>query len=159
MDSRKRIIVIGSDHAGYKLKQILKSYLEEKNQFTIVDVGTDSSESCDFPDYAIKLCNKVLEDKETRGIVVCGSGIGVSITANKFPGIRCALVHDHLTAKLAIQHTNCNVIAIGESIVGSMQAKDIVDSYFSHEFISEEKYQRRINKITELENKFNSKDQ
>jgi ribose 5-phosphate isomerase B len=159
MDSRKRIIVIGSDHAGYKLKQILKSYLEEKNQFTIVDVGTDSSESCDFPDYAIKLCNKVLEDKETRGIVVCGSGIGVSITANKFPGIRCALVHDHLTAKLAIQHTNCNVIAIGESIVGSMQAKDIVDSYFSHEFINEEKYQRRINKITELENKFNSKDQ
>jgi ribose 5-phosphate isomerase B len=159
MDSRKRIIVIGSDHAGYKLKQILKSYLEEKNQFTVVDVGTDSSESCDFPDYAIKLCNKVLEDKETRGIVVCGSGIGVSITANKFPGIRCALVHDHLTAKLAIQHTNCNVIAIGESIVGSLQAKDIVDSYFSHEFINEEKYQRRINKITELENKFNSKDQ
>ncbi len=154
MDSKKKILVVGSDHAGFKLKQLIKTYLEEKNGYTIIDVGTNSTESCDFPDFSEKLCQKVLEDQSSKGIVFCGSGIGVSITANKFPGIRCALVHDHLTAKLAVQHTNCNVIAIGESIVGTLQARDIVDSYLSNEFITnEDKYQRRINKITEIENK------
>ena len=157
MDSNKikRTIILGSDHAGFKLKQIIKQYISEKNSFNVVDVGTESAESCDFPDYAEKLSGEVLKDKQNRGIIICGSGIGVSISANKVPGIRCALVHDHLTAKLAVQHTDCNVIAIGEFIVGTLEAKDIVDSYLTNEFItSENKYQKRIDKITALENKY-----
>ncbi len=149
-------LVLGSDHAGFKLKNIIKQYLSDKKSFEIVDVGTNSSESCDFPDFAEKLAEEVVKNQDSRGIVFCGSGIGVSITANKIPGVRCALVHDHLTAKLAVQHTNCNIIAIGESIVGALQAQDIVDSYLSNEFITkEDKYQRRIDKITAVEKKYN----
>src|SRR5690242_4228464 len=96
----KRTIVLGSDHAGFKLKQILIDYLKSMNSaYEIVDVGTDSDKSVDYPDYAFKLCDEVLKGKENRGILVCGSGIGVSISANKVNGIRCGLVHDYTTAK------------------------------------------------------------
>jgi ribose 5-phosphate isomerase B len=152
-DGKKKII-IGSDHAGFNLKKVIKSYLMEKNLYDVVDVGTDSLDSCDFPDYAEKLCQEVLNNKENIGIVICGSGIGVSITANKIPGIRCGLVHDYLTAKLARQHTNCNVVAFGEFIIGTLQAKNVVDSFLGHELINEEKYIRRINKISEIEKKY-----
>lgn len=160
MDSSKgkKLIVIGSDHAGFKLKKVIKQYIEEKNLYDVIDVGTDSAESCDFPDYAEKLCLEVLRNDENRGILICGSGIGVSITANKIPGIRCGLVHDHLTAKLAKQHTDCNVIAFGEFIVGELEAKSIVDSYLEHEAMKEEKYLRRINKISAIEKIYGSKD-
>ena len=149
----KRRIIIGSDHAGFKLKEIIKQHLSDKNKFDILDVGTNSTDSCDFPDYAEKLSEEVIKDKNNRGILVCGSGIGVSIVANKFQGIRCALVHDYLTTKLAREHTDCNVISMGESIIGVLQAKTIVDTFLETENLKEEKYLRRINKISSLESK------
>jgi ribose 5-phosphate isomerase B len=149
----KRLIVLGSDHAGYKLKNIIKEYLTNHNSVEVIDVGTFSEESCDFPDYAQLVCQEVLKNEENRGILFCGSGIGVSIAANKIKGIRCALVHDHVTAKLAVEHTNCNVISIGENIVGQLVAKSIVDSFLIHKFLTDKKYQRRIDKITNIEEK------
>lgn len=156
----KRTIILGSDHAGFKLKKIIFEYLQNsdnKELYDLIDVGTDSEKSVDFPDFAEKLCIEVLKNNTNVGILVCGSGIGVSITANKFPGIRCGLVHDHLTAKLSRQHTNCNVIAFGEGIIGPSVAKNIVDTFLSSELIDEEKYKRRIDKITEIEKKLDSK--
>lgn len=153
----KKVIVIGSDHAGYKLKEHLKQYIEAKNIFTLIDLGTNSNESCDFPDYAEKVCEEVLKSQDNRGIVICGSGIGVSIAANKIPGIRCALVHDYLTTKLSIEHTNCNVIAMGERIIGISQAEAIVDVYINTEFINAPNYRRRIDKLTAIEEKYKNK--
>jgi ribose 5-phosphate isomerase B len=152
MDKSKRLVILGSDHAGFKLKSLIKDYISSKDSIEVVDVGTMSEDSCDFPDFAEAVCKEVLKDKENRGILFCGSGIGVSIAANKVGGIRCALVHDYLTAKLAVEHTNCNIISMGENIVGPLVAKNIVDSFLSHKFLAEEKYQRRIDKISKIEN-------
>jgi len=154
----KKLIVIGSDHAGVKLKTHLKNYIEGLNGFTVLDLGTNSSDSCDFPDFAEKVSDAVLKNELSRGILICGSGIGVSIAANKVPGIRCALVHDHLTAKLSVEHTNCNVIAMGERIIGTLQAETIFDTFVKSEFICMPNYVRRLDKITEIENKNKSKE-
>lgn len=152
-NSMKKVIVLGSDHAGFKLKEFIKDYLTKSNNYQIIDVGTKSSESCDFPDYAFKLCEEMLKHKDSKGIVTCGSGIGVSICANKVKGIRCALVHDYLGAKLAREHTDCNVLAMGENFIGQVQATLIVDTFLSTESLKEEKYIKRIDKITEMERK------
>jgi ribose 5-phosphate isomerase B len=159
MDSKiaKKLIVIGSDHAGFKLKQHLKKYIEGIEGFELLDLGTNTFESCDFPDYAERVCLEVLKNEDNRGIIICGSGIGVSIAANKVPGIRCALVHDHLTTRLAKEHTNCNVIAMGERIIGTSQAETIVDAFITSEFIRAPNYLRRLDKITELEKKHGNK--
>ena len=154
----KKLIVIGSDHAGFKLKAHIKNYIEGFDGFTVLDIGTNSLDSCDFPDYAEKVCEAVLKTELSRGILICGSGIGVSIAANKVPGIRCALVNDYLTAKLSVEHTNCNVIAMGERIVGTLQAETIIDTFLKSEFIKMPNYVRRLDKITEIENKHNSKE-
>jgi ribose 5-phosphate isomerase B len=154
MDKLRRKIIVGSDHAGYLMKEHIKKYLQGLNTYDIIDVGCDSTISCDFPDYAEKLCAEVLLDKYNLGIVVCGSGIGVSITCNKIPGIYCALVHDYFTAKMCRKHNNCNVIAIGGNVVGPAVAENIVEAFLSHELINEEKYIRRINKIEEIEKKY-----
>jgi ribose 5-phosphate isomerase B len=154
----KRKIIIGSDHAGFDMKELLKSsYLNTLDGYEIVDVGCKSKDSVDFPDYAEKLSLEVLKDKENLGIVICGSGIGVSIACNKVAGIRCGLVHDYYTAKMSRLHTDCNVIAIGAQVVGNNVAISIVEAFLGHNLIQEEKYMRRINKITELENKYNEK--
>ena len=147
----KKLIIIGSDHAGFKLKQHLIKYIESKEGLELLDLGTNTFESCDFPDYAENVCLEVLKNEDHRGIIICGSGIGISIAANKVPGIRCALVHDQLTTRLAKEHTNCNVIAMGERIIGTSQAETIVDTFITSEFIRAQNYLRRLDKITELE--------
>jgi ribose 5-phosphate isomerase B len=155
MEGLKPTIVLGSDHAGFNLKSYLKKHLTDSEKYNIIDVGTDSTTSCDFPDYAEKLCEEVLKDPENiKGVVCCGSGIGVSITCNKITGIRCGLVHDTMSARLARQHTNCNVIAMGENFIGNVLAKEIVDTYLSHELIKEEKYLRRLQKMIDIEKKY-----
>lgn len=155
MESKiKRTIVVGSDHAGFLIKERIVKYLTSLNAYELIDVGTNSEESVDFPDYSEKLCLEVLKDKERLGIIVCGSGIGVSISCNKLQGIRCALVHDYLSAKMSRLHTGCNVAAIGGNFVGPQLAENIVDAFLSHDLLTEEKYSRRINKITALEKKY-----
>jgi ribose 5-phosphate isomerase B len=154
MEENKRTIIVGSDHAGFKLKEAIKTHLESLNKYNVIDVGTYSTVSCDFPDYAEKLCDEVLKNEENRGVVICGSGIGVPICCNKRSGIRCALVHDTLSAKLSREHTDCNVMAMGEFFIGENLGKNIVDSFLSYDLIKEEKYIRRKNKIVAIEEKY-----
>lgn len=145
-------IAIGSDHGGYDLKEEIKSYLSEKG-FEAKDFGTDNRDSCDYPDYAIEVSEAVARGEFDRGILICGTGIGISISANKVPGIRCALVGDCFSAKATRQHNDSNVLALGGRVLGTGLALEIVDIWLSTEFEGG-RHQNRINKITEIEKKY-----
>lgn len=141
------IIAMGSDHAGYNLKEEIKAYLIEKGH-TVKDCGTDSTESCDYPVFGRAAAEVVREEEAERAIVICGSGIGISIAANKVPGIRCALCSEPLSAELSRRHNNANALAMGARLIGSDMAKRIVDVFLSTEFEGG-RHQRRIDKIEE----------
>lgn len=141
------IIAVGSDHAGYELKEEIKRYLIEKGH-TVKDCGTDSTESCDYPVFGRAAAEVVREEEAERAIVICGSGIGISIAANKVPGIRCALCSEPLSAELSRRHNNANALAMGARLIGSDMAKRIVDVFLSTEFEGG-RHQRRIDKIEE----------
>lgn len=141
------IIAMGSDHAGYNLKEEIKAYLLEKGH-TVKDCGTDSTESCDYPVFGRAAAEVVREEEAERAIVICGSGIGISIAANKVPGIRCALCSEPLSAELSRKHNNANALAMGARLIGSDMAKRIVDVFLSTEFEGG-RHQRRIDKIEE----------
>ncbi|QUH24967.1 ribose 5-phosphate isomerase B [Serpentinicella alkaliphila] len=145
-------IAIGSDHGGYDLKEEIKSYLSEKGLET-KDFGTDNRDSCDYPDYAIEVSEAVAKGDYDKGILICGTGIGISISANKVPGIRCALVGDCFSAKATRQHNDSNVLALGGRVLGTGLALEIVDIWLSTEFEGG-RHQNRINKITEIEKKY-----
>lgn len=141
------IIAMGSDHAGYGLKEEIKKYLIEKGH-TVEDCGTDSTESCDYPVFGRAAAEVVREEEAERAIVICGSGTGISIAANKVPGIRCALCSEPLSAELSRKHNNANALAMGARLIGSDMAKRIVDVFLSTEFEGG-RHQRRIDKIEE----------
>ncbi|VEU80245.1 ribose 5-phosphate isomerase B [Haploplasma axanthum] len=141
-------VVIGSDHAGYKMKENLKKHLKEKN-VEVVDVGTNSEESVDYPVFGEKVGEEVVSKNYDFGIVVCGTGIGISIAANKVKGVRAALVHDTLTARLAKEHNDANVLAIGGRNTDFKEAEKIVDAFMDAEF--EARHQRRIDLISDME--------
>jgi ribose 5-phosphate isomerase B len=136
--SNKKLLVIGSDHAGYPLRVKLVEYLKKKEGWDLIDVGVHAEERCDYPDFAKEVCLQYLKPKreyETKfGIVVCGSGIGISMSANKVHGIRCALCHDRTTAELSRQHNDANVLAIGARITGESVAYDMVDAFLTTQF-------------------------
>ncbi len=136
-------LVIGSDHAGYEMKEYLIKALS--NRFTISDVGTFSKESCDYPDIAKSLAQKVLNTENSFGILVCGTGIGMNIAVNKFPGIRCANVTSKEFAILAKQHNNANVLALSGRFVSEKENLDIVNAYLDAEF--EPRHLCRVQKI------------
>jgi ribose 5-phosphate isomerase B len=140
----KKNLAIASDHAGYKLKQFLVKYLKDLN---IKDFGTESDESCDFPDFTKEVCDSVLNNESTRGLLICGSGVGMSIAANKFRGIRAANVVDVETAKQSVEHNDVNVLCIGSKNVNKKNILDIIESFLEAEFIQEERYIRRISKL------------
>ena len=141
-------IIIGSDHGGFGLKEKIKKHLSSKDIET-EDVGTDSNESCDYPDFGAKVAKKVQEGG--LGILVCGTGLGMSMTANKFKGIRAALCHDEYTAKMAREHNNANILCLGGRTTKEDEAKKIVDTFLSTEPSKEERHVKRVNKISELE--------
>ena len=151
MEIKKQKVIIGSDHAGFSLKEVLKSYLASNSNIELIDCGCNSEESVDYPDYANAVALEVLKDPSNRGIVICGSGIGISIAANKVNGIRCALVHDYLSAKLSRQHNDSNVISLGAGFIGKELAKNIVDIFLSTDFTGEERHLRRHNKLAQIE--------
>lgn len=126
-------IAIACDHAGITLKNHILAHLRAKS-IEITDFGVNSPESVDYPNYAKLVCESVIQGESTRGILVCGSGIGMSIAANKYAGIRCALIHDSYTAKMCREHNNANVIALGERVVGFGVALDAVDQFLGTEF-------------------------
>lgn len=142
-------IAIASDHKGYHLKTTLISYLQKKG-FDIVDLGTDSVISVDYPKYAFLLCEKVVNKEVDFGIVICGTGIGVSIACNKVKGIRCAKVDNVKEAKLTREDNDANVLALNGSMM-SFKAKDIVDVFLKTKFSDLERHNRRIKMINDYE--------
>ncbi len=140
-------IVIASDHGGVNLKRAVVNELRKKG-VDITDYGPDSEESVDYPDYAKPVSKKVADGEFDRGILICGTGIGMSITANKVKGIRCALVHDSFSAKATRQHNNSNMLAMGERVIGSGLANDIVDIWLNTEYEGG-RHERRVCKIEE----------
>lgn len=145
-------IAIACDHGGLNLKNAVKKYLED-NGYEVCDFGTDSTESCDYPDYALPAAEAVASGKCERGIVICSTGIGVSIVANKVPGVRCAHCHDSYCAEFTRLHNNANMLALGEKVVGVGYALKIVDTFLKTEFEGG-RHQRRVDKITEIEKKY-----
>ena len=140
------MIAIGSDHGGFELKQKVIAHLKEQGK-EVKDFGTYSLDSCDYPDYGRAVGEAVASGQCEKGIVICTTGIGISITANKVPGIRCALCHNTSTARLTREHNDANVLAIGAAMVGEIVAMDIVDTFFATDFSHGERHQRRIDKI------------
>lgn len=138
-------ISIGSDHAGYPLKEEIKKYLLEKD-YIVNDLGTDNLESVDYPDYGHKVGKSVVDGEADFGIVICGSGIGISIAANKVEGVRCALCSEPLSAELSRKHNDANVLSMGARLIGNDMAKKIVDTFLSTEFEAG-RHSRRIDKI------------
>lgn len=141
-------IGIGSDHGGYELKESIKEYLNQLG-LEFIDYGTNSLESVDYPDYGKKLADAVLDKEVDRGILICGTGIGISITANRIQGIRCALCSDTFSARMSREHNNANILALGGRVVGTGLALDIVKVFLDTEFEGG-RHERRINKIDEI---------
>ena len=143
-------VAIAADHAGYELKEQLKPFIADAGH-SVLDLGTDSTESVDYPDFAAAVGRAILADRADRGIVVCGSGAGAAIAANKLDGIRCAQGTDTYTAHQAVEHDDINVIALAARITGVALAEEIVQAYLGAEFMPKERYVRRRNKVLELE--------
>lgn len=140
------MIAIGSDHGGYDLKEKVIAHLKEQG-IECKDMGCKDKSSCDYPIYGRAVAKAVAAGECEKGIVICTTGIGISITANKVPGIRCALCADTVSAKLTRLHNDANVLAMGAGIVGENLALGIVDTFLGTEFSGEERHQRRINLI------------
>lgn len=143
------MIAIGSDHGGYELKQKVIQYLEE-NHISYQDMGCGSKASCDYPVFGHAVAKAVAEGECEKGIVMCTTGIGISIAANKVPGIRCALCNDSLSAKMTRLHNDANVLAMGAGIVGENLALDIVAIFLNTKFTEEERHQRRVDLIEKI---------
>ena len=142
------MIALGCDHGGYELKQEIIKYLESIN-LEYKDFGCDSTDAVDYPVYARKVANSIVSGECEQGILICGTGIGISISANKVKGIRAALCHDCFSAEATRQHNNANILAMGARVVGPGLAVKIVDTFLNTPFSNEERHIRRINMIEE----------
>ena len=145
-------IAVGCDHGALDLKNKLVAHLEQKG-YEVKDFGTYSLDSCDYPDFVAPAAQAVAAGECEKGIVLCTTGIGVSIAANKVKGIRCALLSDVMSARLTREHNDTNMMAIGAGVVGQMLALEIVDTWLGTEFSHNERHQRRIDKVMALETK------
>jgi ribose 5-phosphate isomerase B len=143
-------IALGSDHAGFQLKEEIAGYLRERGS-TVLDVGTNGPEPVDYPDFAEAVGMPVLDGQADRGIVICGSGIGASIAANKIPGIRAGVCHDTYSAHQGVEHDDMNVLVMGSRIIGSALAREIVKTFLDANFSNEERHRRRLEKVLALE--------
>jgi len=142
-------VAIGSDHGGYNLKEEIKNLLTENN-IEFQDFGTHSAESVDYPDIAKKVCDVVVSKECERGILICGTGIGIGIAANKIKGIRAALCHDVFSAQMTREHNDANILTMGERVIGPGLARMIVSTWLSTDFIGG-RHARRVEKISLLE--------
>ena len=138
-------LAIASDHAGHKLKSYIIDNLKKDINFK--DFGTDSDSSCDFPDFSKEVCNYILKNESFRGLLICGSGVGMSIAANKIKGIRASNVVDEDTAIQSVEHNNVNVLCLGSNNVNEQRALSIINKFLNAEFIQNERYLRRISKL------------
>jgi ribose 5-phosphate isomerase B len=147
--SAKPRIAIGSDHAGFPVKETIRKYLESEG-YAVSDLGTSSEESVDYPDYGKAVGERVVSKQADLGVAVCGTGIGISIAANKVPGIRAALAHDLNTARLAREHNDANVLALGGRVVTGDAAIEMVQVFLTTPYLGG-RHQRRLDKITAIE--------
>ena len=145
-------ITIGSDHGAVDLKEAVKRVLAEFDGVEVKDIGTFGTNAVDYPDIAEEVCSDVVSGAADRGIVLCGTGIGISIAANKIHGIRCALCHDEYSAQMSREHNNANVLAMGGRVIGFGVAAKIVRAWMTTDFAGG-RHERRVNKIMALENK------
>jgi len=143
-------IALAADHAGFEMKRDLAGKLA-KDGHEVVDLGTHSSAAVDYPDYAEAVAEMLREGQAERGIIVCGSGAGVSIAASKFPGIRAAVAHDVYTAHQAVEHDDMNVLCLGSRVIGQALAREIVDAFLGARFSGDERHLRRLAKIHDFE--------
>ena len=146
-------IELGSDHAGAQLKEEIIEHLNGKG-YEIKDFGTSADKPADYPDPALAVAESVVSGEFDRGILCCGTGIGISIAANKVPGVRCAMLSDTFSARATRLHNDANVMALGGRVIGPELAKDIVDMFLETEFSGVERHQKRIDKIAEIEKKY-----
>ena len=142
-------IALGADHAGFQAKESLKKYLEWAG-YSVSDVGTWSEESVDYPDFAVKVARRVQQGQDDLGILVCGTGIGMAMAANKIGGIRAAVAHDGMTARMSREHNDANVLALGARVLNEHQIIETVASFLGAQFAGG-RHQRRVDKIAELD--------
>ena len=145
-----KTIVLGADHGGFELKNTIKAHLEARG-FGVIDVGTNSADSCDYPIFASLACQKVLDGNAELGILVCGTGIGMSMAANKHKGIRAACCSDTFSARLTRLHNNANFLCLGARVVGVGLALDLVDNFVNEEFEGD-RHVKRLSLIEDIEN-------
>ena len=147
----KRTIHIGADSAGYNLKEELIAHLKELG-YTVVDHGTNSTASCHYPEFAGKVCKSVQQDLEgSFGILVCGTGVGMSMCANKYHGIRAALCGDTYSARMTRQHNDANMLCLGARVIGSCLATDILDAFLGAQFEDGGRHRQRVDMMTDIE--------
>ena len=146
-------IVIGADHAGFRLKQIIGEELR-RSAHEVTDLGTNSDKPVDYPDYAETVAKTILDGKADRGVLICGSGVGASVAANKLPGIRAALCHDTYSARQGVEHDDMNILVLGGRVIGDELACELVRAYLSAVFTNEERHRRRLEKIKALEKRY-----
>jgi len=146
-------IAIGSDHAGFSYKRLLAEELSAKGH-DIDDVGTFGPESVDYPDYALAVAEKVSAGTVERGILICGSAVGVCVVANKVPNVRAGICHDTYSAHQCVEHDDVNVLCLGERVIGIELARAVVDSFLAAAFTGEPRHQRRLDKLNSVERRF-----
>ena len=146
-------IALSADHAGFELKQHLGAHLARQGH-DVIDLGTHSTAPVDYPDSAEAVAQAMSGGHAERGVLVCGSGAGASIAANKFRGIRAAVCHDNYSAHQAVEHDDMNVLCLGARVIGSALASEIADAFLGANFSGEERHQRRLNKILAIEDRF-----
>jgi ribose 5-phosphate isomerase B len=146
-------IAIGADHGGFHLKTLLITYLNQLGQVPI-DVGAYDEQASDYPDHARAVANAILDGSAVRGILICGSGVGASVAANKFPGIRAALCHDTFSARQGVEDDDMNVLCLGARVIGVELAKELVKAFTNAKFSDAERHTRRLVKVRQIEEEF-----
>jgi RpiB/LacA/LacB family sugar-phosphate isomerase len=146
-------IAVGSDHAGFELKQEVAAQLR-KGGYEVVDVGTDSTAAVDYPDYAEKVALAVKEGRAERAVLICGSGVGACVAANKVPGIRAAICHDVYSAHQGVEHDDMNVLVLGGRIIGPAIAHELVEAFAKARYTAEERHARRLAKVLAIEKRY-----
>jgi ribose 5-phosphate isomerase B len=146
-------VVIGSDHAGFQLKNAMGDVLRSMGN-DVLDVGAFNENPSDYPDFAEAVDRAVLDGKAERGVLICGSGVGASVAANKLPGIRAGICHDTYSAHQGVEHDNMNVLVLGSRVIGVALAQDLVRAFMGAKFTNEERHVRRLGKVKALETKY-----
>jgi ribose 5-phosphate isomerase B len=143
-------VIIASDHAGFEYKNILWKDIELKGH-DVIDIGTYNNDADDYPDRAAEIAQAILDKRGEKGIIICGSGVGVSVAANKFKGIRAGVCHDTYSAHQCVEHDDVNVLCLGERVVGIELAREIIFTFLAAKFTDELRHQRRLDKISKIE--------